>query len=188
MNISIATPEQSRHIARLIMTAMNHECCRYFTGEDHMLAEFEDMMTLLVARTDSQYSYLNTLVATNGDALAGICVSYDGALLRQLRRAFICETLQRFGRDFSAIDDETQAGELYIDSLCVEPAYRGRGIASALISATIEKAGKMRLPAVGLLVDDGNPRAEALYRRLGFCFINNASWGGHPMKHLQYVL
>ncbi len=188
MDINIATPAQSRPIAKLIMTAMNHECCQYFTGNNHTLAEFEDMMTALVARTDSQYSYLNTLVATTGDSVAGICVSYNGAMLRQLRRAFISETLQRFGRDFSDIADETQAGELYIDSLCVETAYRGQGIASALIRATIEKARGMNIPAVGLLVDQDNPKAEALYTRLGFVYKNNASWGGHPMKHLQYTL
>lgn len=188
MDISIAQPNQKRQIAKLIMTAMNYECCRYFTGERHTLAEFEDMMTALVARTDSQYSYLNTLVATDAGSLTGICVSYNGAFLHTLRRAFISETLQRFGRDFSAMDDETQPGELYIDSLCVETAYRGHGIASALIRATIDKAKSIGIPAVGLLVDQGNPKAEALYSRLGFTFINNASWGGHPMKHLQYIL
>lgn len=188
MDINIANPTQSREIAKLIMTAMNYECCQYFTGNNHTLAEFEDMMTYLVSRTDSQYSYLNTLVSTTGNSVAGICVSYNGAQLRNLRRAFISETLQRFGNDFSNIDDETQAGELYIDSLCVKPEYRGRGIASSLIRATIEKARSMEIPAVGLLVDQGNPKAEALYSRLGFAYKNDASWGGHPMKHLQYSL
>ena len=188
MKTITATPLQSRKIARLIMVAMNYECCQYFAGDNHTLDEFEDMMTALVERTDSQYSHLNTLVALDGDDIAGICVSYDGGQLHQLRQAFIGEALHRFGRDFSAIDDETQAGELYIDSICVKPEYRGKGIASQLIEATIDKACTLGLPAVGLLVDKGNPKAEKLYSRIGFVHVDDSAWGGHAMKHMQYKL
>ena len=38
----------------------------------------------------------------------------------------------------------------------------------------------------GLLVDKGNPKAEKLYIRVGFEYSNDATWGGHPMKHLVY--
>lgn len=193
MNIRKALPTEARQIARLIMVAMNYECCQFFAGEAHTLTDFEDLMTVLVERTDSQYSYTNTLVASPdaseamGEAsVAGICVSYDGAALHRLRTTFIEEAKVRFGRDFSGMDDETQAGELYIDSLCVSPAHRGQGLASHLIAATIDKARTMGLPAVGLLVDKGNPAAERLYLRLGFVYQGDACWGGHPMRHLQY--
>ena len=96
MKTITATPLQSREIARLIMVAMNYECCQYFAGDNHTLDEFEDMMTALVERTDSQYSHLNTLVALDGDDIAGICVSYDGGQLHQLRQAFIREALHRY--------------------------------------------------------------------------------------------
>jgi len=39
---------------------------------------------------------------------------------------------------------------------------------------------------VGLLVDQGNPKAEKLYQRLGFRYVGDAEWGGHAMRHLQY--
>ena len=82
------------------------------------------------------------------------------------------------------MDDETQAGELYLDSLAVLPEYRRRGIANRLIRATKERADKMGLPCVGLLVDKGNPDGEALYASIGFKYVNDSMWGGHPMKHL----
>ena len=123
---------QAREIARLIMVAMNHDCCRYFAGPHHTLEESKT----------------------------------------------------RLGMDHSAIADETQAGELYIDSICVDDRFRGKGIATQLIRATIDKARALGLPAVGLLVDKGNPLAEKLYLRNGFVYQNDASWGGHPMKHL----
>ena len=65
-------------------------------------------------------------------------------------------------------------------------AFRGRGIASALLGATIDRARRGGFPAAGLLVDTANPRAEQLYTRLGFVYQNDATWGGHAMRHLQY--
>ncbi len=82
------------------------------------------------------------------------------------------------------MDDETQAGELYLDSLAVLPDYRRQGIARRLLKATKEKADRMGLPCVGLLVDKGNPAGEALYVSVGFRYVSNNSWGGHPMKHM----
>ena len=186
MDIVTALPTQARAIARLIMTAMTTDCCLYYAGPAHTIADFEELMTAIVVRTDSQYSYCNTLVAMEHGDVIGVCTSYDGGQLHALRQAFIDETRQRLGRDFSDMEDETQAGELYIDSLCVAEAFRGRGIASALLGATIDRARRGGFPAAGLLVDTANPRAEQLYTRLGFVYQNDATWGGHAMRHLQY--
>ena len=168
---------------------MNHECCLYFAGEEHGLSGFHQLMTDLVCRADSQYSYLNTLVALNAQRdVVGVCTSYDGAHLHQLRTAFVQGCLARFNRDFGNMDDETAAGELYVDSLAVDAHYRGKGIAKSLLKATIEKAKQLQLPAVGLLVDKGNPKAERLYTSVGFQYVDDNQWGGHAMRHLQYVL
>ncbi len=186
--IEKAGKHQALTIARLIMQAMNYDCCKNFLGPDYTLDDFERVMTQLVLADDSQYSYRNTLVALgeNGCFL-GMCVSYDGAQLHALRRAFVDAMQSNFHHDFSQMADETAAGELYIDSLAVPEEYRGKGVASALLKAMIEKGRQMGLPAAGLLVDKGNPMAEKLYTKLGFEYINDATWGGHDMRHMQYV-
>lgn len=184
---------QASEIATLIMEAMNHECCQHFAGEHHTLDDFHRMMVSLVEMEDSQYSYQNTLVAmdypeeddSDGATLAGICVVYDGALLEQLRRRFIAAAKEAFGIDYSGMDAETAAGELYVDSLCVKAAYRRKGIAATLLKAAARRAHDLGIACVGLLVDQGNPRAEHLYHKVGFQYVNATSWGGHPMKHLQ---
>ncbi len=139
---------------------------------------------MLVEQEDSQYSYRNTLVAMDEDRLVGIAVSYDGGRLHELRQAFIQAAKEYIGMDHSGMGDETQAGELYLDSLAVLPAYRRQGIARRLLKSTKERADRMGLPYVGLLVDKGNPSGEALYASVGFRYVNDSCWGGHPMKHL----
>ena len=184
IEIKHARKEQAADIARLIMTAMTDDCCLYFCGVGHGLEDFHRMMTMLVEREDSQYSYLNTLAAMDGERLVGIAVSYDGGRLHELRQAFVQAAKECFGMDHSGMDDETQGGELYLDSLAVVPDYRRQGIAQRLLKATKEKADGMGLPCVGLLVDKGNPVGEALYASVGFRYVNDSQWGGHPMKHL----
>ena len=184
IKISKATKEQAPEIARLIMMAMTDDCCLYFCGDGYGLEDFRKMMTMLVGREDSQYSYRNTLVAMDGDQVVGVSVSYDGGKLRELRLAFIEAAKEYLGKDHSGMDDETSAGEYYIDCLCVAAPYRKQGIATALIKAVIKKAGSLGMPSVGLLVDSGNPEAEHLYTQIGFRYLDDNVWGGHPMRHL----
>lgn len=184
VHIVEGTKDQAAEIARLIMTAMTDDCCLYFCGDGFGLNDFHKMMTMLVEHENSQYSYRNTLVAMDGDKVIGISVSYDGARLHELRRAFIEAAKKYIGKDHSGMDDETQAGELYLDSLAVLPEYRRQGIARKLLKGTKERANRLGLPCVGLLVDKDNPIGEALYTSVGFRYINDNQWGGHPMKHL----
>ena len=184
IEIREATKNQAEEIASLIMMAMTDDCCLFFCGDGYGLDDFYKMMTMLVEREDSQYSYQNTLVAMADNKVVGISVSYNGGRLHELRRAFIEAAKEHIGKDHSGMDDETQAGELYLDSLAVLPEYRRQGIARRLLLATKERANRLGLPCVGLLVDKDNPVGEALYISVGFQYDNDNQWGGHPMKHL----
>ena len=187
IKIGMATADLASHIASLIMEAMNPQCCQNFAGPKHTLVDFHRMMTKLVEMEDSQYSYRNTMIATTADGiLAGICVAYDGGQLHRLRYRFIEAAKEAFGIDYSGMADETEVDEFYLDSLCVSNNYRGKGIAIQLIQAAIARGKELGISAVGLLVDKGNPKAEELYTRLGFQYVEDTTWGGHQMKHLQY--
>lgn len=177
--------EEAGIIAQLIMQAMTTECCLFFCGEGHTAEDFHKVMTMLVEREDTQYSYLNTLCAVDDDdKVLGISVSYDGGKLLTMRQIFIDSAIREWGQDHSNMPEETEEGELYLDSLAVFPEYQGRGLAKELLRATAEKAKAMGL-LFGLLVDDGNPKAEAIYKKVGFHQVGTNNWGGHPMKHLQ---
>ncbi|MDG4862827.1 GNAT family N-acetyltransferase [Streptomyces sp. T-3] len=55
-----------------------------------------------------------------------------------------------------------------INGLAVTEALQSRGIGSALIRAAEALARERGLGVIGLGVDEGNPRAAALYARLGY--------------------
>ncbi|BBO70850.1 hypothetical protein DSCA_47800 [Desulfosarcina alkanivorans] len=86
-------------------------------------------------------------------------------------------TLQRFYGIFGSLwrlallaflHHSPMAGEAHIDGVAVAPAYRGRGIGTAMITALAAWAAGQGLSMVSLEVVDTNPRAQTLYRHLGF--------------------
>ena len=65
------------------------------------------------------------------------------------------------------MDDETQTGEYYIDSVAVVPKSRGMGLGRKLLEHAIACARFEGLAAV-LACDPHNISARNLYERIGF--------------------
>ena len=113
IKIRQAEKKDAQEIARLIMMAMTDECCLYYCADGCCLNAFRKMMTYLVNREDSQYSYRNTLVAMDGEKVVGISVSYDGGMLHELRRVLIETAKRNVGKENSGMWDETHGVEIY---------------------------------------------------------------------------
>ena len=190
MNITPAKPSDATDIARAIVMAVTPELCMESFGRYG--ASIDDVTVLfaaLAARDDSQYSYLNALVARTDDGqTAGVVVGYDGARLRLLRDAFMRLASQRLGMDFpDGIPDETSADEFYVDTLAVWPEYRGQGIAKSLLSSIATRARAIGKPA-GLLVEKDNAPARSLYQSVGFRHVGDRTFFGTMMDHMQLPL
>jgi ribosomal protein S18 acetylase RimI-like enzyme len=57
----------------------------------------------------------------------------------------------------------------HVVGVFVMPAYRGAGVADALMAAVVEWAGReLRADRIRLFVTETNTRADAFYRRIGF--------------------
>lgn len=179
-----AQPSEAALVAPLIMEAMGADCCQWFVGPNHTLADFRLALETLFACRSTQYSYLNTLCAYADGELVGVLIAYDGGRLRQLRRPFLQLARERWQRNLFDMPDETSAGELYIDTLAVRSDFRRKGIAASLVKAAAEHAFRLRLPRIGLLVDNDNFAAQRFYRRIGLKELGVNMWGGKPMKHL----
>ena len=60
---------------------------------------------------------------------------------------------------------DTQGGQSRVITICVDPEWRRRGIASALLS---ELEARLTTGNVILMVEAGNTAAQTLYRRCGY--------------------
>lgn len=184
MNIAIRAGriEDTNIIAHAIAMAigdigtMVHYCGENYIGVLEEIARLDD----------SQYSYKNALVAEVNGHVAGAIVAYDGALLYPLREKTL-SVIHKYNPSFEIVDDETQAGEYYLDSIGILPDFRGMGIGRALLLALQEHVAKAHHPCIGLLVDYDNARAERLYQSVGFKRVGTKLFIGHEMWHMQCV-
>lgn len=176
-------------IGRAITIAIGDEITESLAGPEHTVSDVADLFERLGARADTQYSYKNTWVAVDDNgAVMGLAICYDGALLVPLRRVFFAEANRLIGLivegDVDALPGETSDDEVYLDTLCVFPLYRRRGVATALIDAVKEFADGVGKP-LGLLVDKQNERARKLYEKAGFRFVDERPFAGELMDHMQ---
>lgn len=126
------------------------------------------------------YVAANCLVARRGDTLLGMAglstrgEPYGGGLMgsswdfRPYR-----DLLGWFGAMWAVwgnrmADHRPKRDEVYVDGIAVSPDARGLGIGTRLLDETTAIARELGKPFVRLDVIDTNPRAQALYERLGY--------------------
>ncbi len=109
---------------------------------------------------------------------------YDGAQLTALRRP-ISEYIKTHHQIVFNPEDETQAGEFYIDSFGVSPNQQGKGIGSKMLQFLISEYVIKNRQTIGLLVEENNPNAKKLYLKLGFESVGHKMLVGQKMEHLQ---
>lgn len=162
-NLSVrkATIDDAAFIARNVMEAVGHA-----SAEKALKT-----MTGICQRQDTLYSYTNTIIAMVDGVDAGSLTAYEGTNYREKRQISFSIFKEEMGDDAMDLDDmqdETCAGEYYLDSLCVLPQFRKQGVGKYLLQQGIEYAKNQGIPHVVLAVEAQNPDAERLYRSLGF--------------------
>ena len=174
-----ATKEEAAQIAELFMLAWPVE--EILESNSLTYEQLHESMTVIAAAEETIYSYENTIVAEVDGKVVGAMCAYDGADYQRLKQPIV----DILGADsgFAQLK-ETEAGEFYLDSVGVLQEYRGRGIASSLFEAQCERAASLGHKTAGLIVDVDKPKAEALYARLGFTYLDNKEFFGHVMKHM----
>ena len=183
MSISVrpATREDARLIAEAVSMAIGSESAVLYCGEDylHVLEE-------VALATGTQYSFENSLIASVGGVPAGAICGYDGARLSPLREKTL-SIIRKYNPFIHVPDDETEAGEFYLDSVGVLKEFRGQGVGRALLESMTVKAHAEGYEHVALIVDQDNPAAERLYARLGFQRAGIRMFFGHTMWHMLHL-
>ncbi|MCC5919831.1 MAG: GNAT family N-acetyltransferase [Cyclobacteriaceae bacterium] len=182
MIIRKASIEDSKNIAYYLMMAMD-EIVYQFIGLASRDKAIQFLESLIILK-NNQYSYENCWMVEIKNQIVGAALIYDGGELHKLRKPVTMAIKNKFNRDFVP-EDETQAGEFYIDCVAIHPNQQGKGLGTKIFDFLINEYVKERKNTLGLLVDKKNPKAKALYLRLGFRLVGEKVLVGKPMEHLQ---
>lgn len=182
MTITIrqANPLDAPAIAPLIYEAIG-DIAHRLTGEqerEQVLATLE----ALVRGEDNRHSYKNTFVAVEQTTLLGIVVLYNGVDGEQLDRA-----LEKWlaAKDApTALDVEAHADEYYIDTICVTPQARGKGVGTLLLAFSEQAARDSGYNKLSLNVETAKLDARRLYERIGFVVTEPWTIIDEPFHHM----
>lgn len=174
--------KDSEAVATLLMLATGEVMYKFIGNKDYFLAK--DFLHHFVESENNQYSFQNCFVAVDEGEIVGAVLVYDGAKLEELRKP-ILEYIHRHYNAGLIVEDETQAGEFYIDSLAVSPNQQGKGIGSQLIQFIMNELVLTKGNSLGLLVDKTNLSARKLYLRLGFKQVGEKELMGLSHDHFQ---
>lgn len=190
MTITDAKPEDAPLIADAILEAVGKEITHNLAGKNHTIEDVHGIFKRLAERDDTQYSYRNTRIVRNDEGVPmGVCISYDGANLKRIRRPFFAEANRVLGWGMTdeaveALPGETVDDEFYLDTLMTLPQFRGKGVGKALIMDAKKKADTVDKP-LGLLCDLDNDTARRLYDSVGFRQHCLRPFAGHLMANLR---
>ncbi len=174
--------EESSIIASLIFLAME-DIVYYFIGE-RVREKAIQFLSGLIRQTNNQYSFENCWVIAVENNIIAAAIVYNGADLDALRKPVLEKIKLEYNRDL-ILDDETEAGEYYIDCIGVDPAWQGKGMGAEIIAFLTDEFVVRQNQTLGLLVDKNNPGAKRLYLKSGFEMIGEKKLAGKEMEHLQ---
>ncbi|QAY66724.1 GNAT family N-acetyltransferase [Paenibacillus protaetiae] len=162
-----AEKKDAKAVIALMYEAIGSAIARSLTGAEHddeALAALEQ----LFAEEGNRISYRHVLVDKREGQIAGMLLSYSGDEAAELDKPLAERAMRRTGAKEYAITQEAAEGDYYLDAIAVDAAYRGQGIASALIAAFENKAALLGYSRATLIVEPDNAKARALYTRLGY--------------------
>jgi len=133
-----------------------------------------DARHVIVAREDQQLLGLAGLSSKDSAFRGGLLdVSWDPRPHVDLL-GWLGATWTVWG--LSAAGHRPKDDELYVDGIAVSPAARGRGIGTRIMDEIASIAAEYGKRWVRLDVIDTNPRAQALYERLGYMVTKTESF------------
>ncbi len=182
MIIRKATPNDAEPIANHILLAMEDMVYSYIGQKDYQLAK--DFLMRFIKRENNQYAHENCVVAEDEGQVMGSVNLYDGARLKELRQPVIDYIRKHYNKDLH-LEDETHAGEIYIDSLGVSPIHQGKGVGFKMLNFLIGEVVIKNKQTLGLLVDEHHPNAKKLYLKVGFKTVGKKILLGNSFEHLQ---
>lgn len=182
MYIRKATPEDADKAAVLTRLAIK-EIAEVLTGE----TEEERILTVLAElfrKSGNRISFENTFVSEHDGQVSGLIIAYHGKDAESLDEPIVKQLRMKMKDPSVTLDKEAEMNDFYLDTLCVDPDFQGKGIGSALIQYVEGYARHKGYPRVSLVVENENEGANRLYSRLGYKEMKTITIGGHEFGYM----
>ena len=173
LSIRNAREEDVEFVAKTVLTALDMDT----SGLEWVMESCAD--------PKSMYSWNKSMIAEVDGKPIGCIISYSGddyQTLREYTWSRLWKTTDPATIKQSAI--ETYPGEYYLDSLAIEPEYRGHGLGKKLMQAAIEYGKEHGYARFALLVALEKPRLKEYYSSLGFEEEGDVNFFGHRYKRM----
>lgn len=172
-----ARKDDAAYVAKTVLTALDMDS--------------SDLEWVMASCVDpkSMYSWRNALIAEDNGNPIGCIISYRGDDYLPIREY----TWSRLwvGVDPEVIRSsaiETYPGEYYLDSLAIDPEYRGKGLGKRLMQAAIGQGKNLGYDKFALLVATDKPRLKEYYATLGFEEAGDVNFFGHHYHRMTKTL
>ncbi|MDW7613879.1 GNAT family N-acetyltransferase [Peribacillus simplex] len=182
MYIRKATPEDADKAAILTRLAIK-EIAEVLTGE----TEEERILYVLAdlfRKSGNRISYENTFVSEHDGQVSGLIIAYHGKDAESLDEPIVKRLRTKMKDPSVTLDKEAEMKDFYLDTLCVDPNFQGKGIGSELIQYVEGYAKQKGYPRVSLVVENENEGANRLYSRLGYKEMKTITISGHEFGYM----
>lgn len=136
-----------------------------------------DFLRYAFVRGGGEFGWRNHVAALAEGRVVGIGAGWDSSTALRFLLAAACQIFGFYGPvaawgvilrglKVESVIRPPKAGEFYIGHLGIDPALRSRGVGARLVAHLLATPLRGRIAVLDVAA--GNPRAQALYQRLGF--------------------
>lgn len=136
---------------------------------------------------NSRISYRNCWVIESDGIVCGAIACYGGKDASKYDEWIRTEIRKRFKYD-QIVDPECEENEFYIDSIAINPLYRGKKFSALLIEKSKEIAKEYGYKRVSLIVDEEKSSLKHYYQSLGFQEDGLREVYQHLYAHMAFAL
>lgn len=152
------------------------ETATYSMFSQMLGAQWSSILNRVIARDGNSWSVGNARIAEVDGVMLGVALSAPAStpepdLAREVSSIIgkvRLGALTLIGWPFLSFMEHHEPGEWYLTALAVRAEARGRGVGTALLRDTVQRAHDGACSTVALYVEEANPTARRLYETEGF--------------------
>lgn len=165
IQIRLSSFDDADIVVTLLIEAMGDIAYRLSGTNNH--DECEAILKSHFLGENSRISYQRCWIIEADGKVCGALVCYGGDKAKKYDDWTRTEIRKHFQHD-QIIDSECEEDEFYIDSIAIDPLYRGQRFSAFLIDKSKEMAKEYGYQRVSLIVDLEKGGLKQYYKSLGF--------------------